>query len=182
MRLEARYKNGGVRRFQFTHLLRGATSPYFAQKMTLGVSIHAPLARCDPPYGSRDLITASFQFTHLLRGATYVRVLHFVGDRVSIHAPLARCDLDGNRNIRRNGSFNSRTSCEVRQLDQLSKSTAQSFQFTHLLRGATDVGKHVIGETAVSIHAPLARCDQYQLSVFSTFAVSIHAPLARCDY
>ena len=80
--------------FQFTHLLRGATINIFSAKDKLGgfnsrtscevrlkdppisvgndgVSIHAPLARCD--FYNFSILTDN--------------------NRVSIHAPLARCDV-----------------------------------------------------------------------------------------
>ena len=145
--------------FQLTHLLRGATKFYAGQaqilhfnsrtscevRLRLGrirsgrwnfnsrtscevrpavltlykcgkrISTHAPLARCDAT-GRGSL------------GRT----------RISTHAPLARCDLNRNRIRARPDNFNSRTSCEVRRVGNVPTSPAESFQLTHLLRGATD--------------------------------------------
>ena len=56
--------------FQFTHPLRGATRYCHARLEVEDVSIHAPLAGCDPGGGLSLRIRCKFQFTHPLRGAT----------------------------------------------------------------------------------------------------------------
>ena len=124
-------------RFQFTHLLRGATyllCHFFCMVL--------------------------FQFTHLLRGATIARLLLRAMIYVSIHAPLARCDAPGATDTTKLTGFNSRTSCEVRPSESVINRLPDLFQFTHLLRGATTTHNRTSDNRSnVSIHAPLARCD-----------------------
>ena len=118
-----------ARKFQLTHLLRGATRI---------------------PGGSTILFTA-FQLTHLLRGATGpsgrspAQTRHFNSrtscevrrgaifarrnPNISTHAPLARCDIQGleAQGYTVKGDFNSRTSCEVRPHAMQAKSTPNNF-------------------------------------------------------
>ena len=123
------------------------------------ISIHAPLAGCDPlsaaplktPFGFQSthplrgatarLSTSAtrsrrFQSTHPLRGATVPPFSASCVALISIHAPLAGCDLTQIKN--------------------------------QLLR-------------AISIHAPLAGCDFFLAANCASREISIHAPLAGCD-
>ena len=169
-------------RFQSTHPLRGATADCQLTEAFDGISIHAPLAGCDPspfpqlnqilisihaPLAGCDggdarkwLTMAQFQSTHPLRGATFtvLSLLRYVC--ISIHAPLAGCDpphmIQGLRNI----DFNPRTPCGVRRSRARSRMVALRFQSTHPLRGATQ-NRFVLNlaNARISIHAPLAGCD-----------------------
>ena len=56
--------------------------------------------------------------------------------------------------------FNPRTPCGVRLLQDSSHNELELFQSTHPLRGATEVGRAFTSEIFISIHAPLAGCDQ----------------------
>ena len=102
---------------------------------------------------------------------------------ISIHAPLAGCDLPGVVARGRSRDFNPRTPCGVRrQFPNGTLPTAASFQSTHPSRGATPFGRtterlHV----AISIHAPLAGCDNRPRASGREISISIHAPLAGCD-
>ena len=109
----------------------------------------------------------------------YVRMRHRKG--ISIHAPLARCDRFCNADRLRfhhfnprtscevrpdctevvcsSMYFNPRTSCEVRPSSSPSIIGTNSFQSTHLLRGATKREVLEYSSNLISIHAPLARCD-----------------------
>ena len=123
--------------FQSTHPLRGATLRACWEYKDCSISIHAPLAGCDPPTRStattgtryfnprtpcgvrlRRSETPSpsrgFQSTHPLRGATgwSYRMPNEV--TISIHAPLAGCDLLRSDLLRRLDDFNPRTPCGVR--------------------------------------------------------------------
>ena len=124
--------------FQSTHPLRGAT--FCTQKLNNfpKISIHAPLAGCDPvpaesfttdqhfnprtPCGVRPVhhtipvLRSLFQSTHPLRGATL---------RLNTGA-----------------------------------SSMPIFQSTHPLRGATKAKPEFHGHRVISIHAPLAGCDR----------------------
>ena len=55
------------------------------------------------------------------------------------------------------------------------------FQSTHPLRGATSLRWPKKGTLTISIHAPLAGCDDFLKNVFTGNWISIHAPLAGCD-
>ena len=184
--------------FQFTPLVRGATSITFIEPCFL-VSIHAPRARGDQGF-ARLRRGNRFQFTPLVRGATSRRYAEnslrsfnsrpscegrrifnpeWIKTVVSIHAPRARGDQTG----------------MVRQ-------DFQRFQFTPLVRGATADRINWLVPIFVSIHAPRARGDRTWLyyRVFQCFnsrpscegrptdsvtssltIVSIHAPRARGD-
>ena len=56
------------------------------------------------------------------------------------------------------------------------------FQSTHPLRGATQGAEDSAAVAKISIHAPLAGCDDGDFRVgFFLDGISIHAPLAGCD-
>ena len=102
------------------------------------ISIHAPLAGCD----RRTLVIPSsfdgFQSTHPLRGATNHQIRLKSRFFISIHAPLAGCDRPARRNRQSCAHFNPRTPCGVRPSRSCSRpSTTATFQSTHPLRGAT---------------------------------------------
>ena len=102
------------------------------------ISIHAPLAGCD----RRTLVIPSsfdgFQSTHPLRGATLLCLRRAKNKRISIHAPLAGCDKPPNQAQVKIFYFNPRTPCGVRPSRSCSRpSTTATFQSTHPLRGAT---------------------------------------------
>ncbi len=126
-------------KFQSTHPLRGATIHVMQTKSPLFISIHAPLAGCDPPR----------------RGDTQTR-------GISIHAPLAGCDRSSIRNSPPYRDFNPRTPCGVRprvysntyRKSRISihaplagcdggkpapRPRLNVFQSTHPLRGATQI-------------------------------------------
>ena len=125
------------RTFQSTHPLRGATHLHRISKFPASISIHAPLAGCDPPWKWPKAVRPKFQSTHPLRGATVRPPFVWKGfpfqsthplrgatlmyayrakpRRISIHAPLAGCDICG----------------------KSPDSIVFPFQSTHPLRGAT---------------------------------------------
>ena len=146
-------------RFQSTHPLRGATQIVCVYCGATDISIHAPLAGCDElpaktdgaridfnprtPCGVRQARTSpcrcrpSFQSTHPLRGATKSRRNHPQHYTFQSTHPLR-------------GATFSASSC-----DRMAR-----FQSTHPLRGATNMLTVASGYSMVSIHAPLAGCDQ----------------------
>ena len=124
------------------------------------ISIHAPLAGCD---GGKSNVAVGRK-------------------HISIHAPLAGCDFQ-------------------QQPFQIAKSR---FQSTHPLRGATTSPVscanwliyfnprtpcgvrplkrvQLFHSCVISIHAPLAGCDQKSSGPSQSRWISIHAPLAGCD-
>ncbi len=211
--------------FQSAPLLRGATRSPGSTNSLPDVSIRAPLARGDKgtPGGTTDQdgfnprpscegrrrtpsSTASiskFQSAPLLRGATYSASMRSTRSSVSIRAPLARGDATNRRAIRVRHSFNPRPSCEGRQGAGFFEVLFLGFQSAPLLRGATQGVRTDLGINAVSIRAPLARGDFYQVyavedtrfqsapllrgatklrdQALAKNDVSIRAPLARGD-
>ena len=101
--------------FQSTHPLRGATARQVFHDLMLCISIHAPLAGCDPPSVKNKLNIVSFQSTHPLRGATGALHARLNNTHISIHAPLAGCDCGRVRKTSITENFNPRTPCGVRQ-------------------------------------------------------------------
>ena len=194
----------GQRRFQSTHPLRGATRHGDSLRQRHGISIHAPLAGCDAAGGDGDIgakdfnprtpcgvrlqsvyirnFMAVFQSTHPLRGATSFIVLLFSSLCISIHAPLAGCDALGRVADPDQIDFNPRTPCGVRRSTSSSPVGTAIFQSTHPLRGATLLLHALHGFRPISIHAPLAGCDDTIKNIDKIMKlISIHAPLAGCD-
>ena len=149
--------------------------------LQLKISIHAPLAGCDPgvhrmaarpenfnprtPCGVRPLqdvpVYAAnvFQSTHPLRGATK-RLQNLASAwQISIHAPLAGCDVIAAKNTHNITNFNPRTPCGVRRRRKYPRCRRVQFQSTHPLRGATPHEAQRRRAHDISIHAPLAGCD-----------------------
>ena len=145
--------------FQSTHPLRGATwlwpdgnapEQHFNPRTPCGVrrfdtinklgretiSIHAPLAGCDPG---------------VLPGNP--------PQGISIHAPLAGCDIWPFTSDTTERYFNPRTPCGVRRAFIKNHALIDKFQSTHPLRGATWCPPTARQRSNISIHAPLAGCD-----------------------
>ena len=117
------------------------------------------------PCGVRPRLTSSgrsastFQSTHPLRGAT-------AENRIA-HSPA--------------WDFNPRTPCGVRPCACAICPRPIIFQSTHPLRGATAQEAAELARHIISIHAPLAGCDENSDVVPRPNEISIHAPLAGCD-
>ena len=128
--------NSGI--FQSTHPLRGATS-------------------C--PADSSDF-SSGFQSTHPLRGATRP-------------AASSRFPAD---------NFNPRTPCGVRPEQTPAITVSGVFQSTHPLRGATYQNKLTLSNAIFQSTHPLrgATCGETEWKC-SVCGISIHAPLAGCD-
>ena len=146
------------------------------------ISIHAPLAGCDRLFSLFCLPVLIFQSTHPSRGATSGPLDFWASISISIHAPLAGCDGIHRRCSDDNKHFNPRTPRGVRHAGAVGLIPPLEFQSTHPSRGATHHSKHpqssnryfnprtprgvrlcelpgarLQGE--ISIHAPLAGCD-----------------------
>ena len=128
-----------LRRFQFTHPVRGATILQLAPAEAV-----------------------KFQFTHPVRGAT-VRVRAGSGCfRVSIHAPRAGCDANELTSLQFQQLF--QFTHPVRGATIVAFVWAPEgsmFQFTHPVRGATSALAGLTSSFDVSIHAPRAGCDSF---------------------
>ena len=108
--------------------------------ITCKISIHAPLAGCD--YRGLRLSTCELDFNP--RTPCGVRHCHHI-----LAAPVTY--------------FNPRTPCGVRLFVGADDPVRPQFQSTHPLRGATRPKVHPLRHTTISIHAPLAGCDCYDL-------------------
>ena len=168
--------------FQSTHPLRGATGTVLGDTQTDYISIHAPLAGCDPVGGIADashgisihaplagcdqeicckaLGKDGISIHAPLAGCDDHRVLFRHAVPISIHAPLAGCDLAVSRSSRRAANFNPRTPCGVRPESGNRRRQWEEFQSTHPLRGATRKRHDLHRKSEISIHAPLAGCDR----------------------
>ena len=167
------------------------------------ISIHAPLAGCDPP-SAFEVVEVRISIHAPLAGCDDADDGYFSDTvEISIHAPLAGCD--GHlRPVRASvDHFNPRTPCGVRPrrtstpcgvsrfqsthplrgatLDDSHYNSTSAFQSTHPLRGATYAYYANGNSKVISIHAPLAGCDWQTVSTHRTNGISIHAPLAGCD-
>ena len=122
------------------------------------ISIHAPLAGCDRPTGGTTRVTD-----------------------ISIHAPLAGCDVIPAAIRHSFKHFNPRTPCGVRQGESGAKSYMVAFQSTHPLRGATS--SDVLSDSRLPFQSthPLRGATRGGVHQPQHHGISIHAPLAGCD-
>ena len=100
-----------------------------------------------------------FQSTHPLRGATWQ--FHNSNPLSANFNPRTPCGVrpSGGPLRGRGAHFNPRTPCGVRRERDM----------------------HGLHQDMISIHAPLAGCDQKGVYTERLVAISIHAPLAGCD-
>ena len=129
--------SAAIRKFQSTHLLRGATSRISYHRYECGISIHAPLTRCDKWFLGRILSVRNFNPRTSYEVRRRRGLPASLKCSISIHAPLTRCDV----------------------FIPSHKVTHKKFQSTHLLRGATEARGFCFSCIIISIHAPLTRCD-----------------------
>ena len=146
--------------FQSTHPLRGATwRPHAVRPGQQQISIHAPLAGCDPrcpscsvppinfnprtPCGVRPKLyiwtreAVAFQSTHPLRGATLVMHGRALLEIFQSTHPLRGATYSRAFSYVTVSHFNPRTPCGVRQSAPARAACISAFQSTHPLRGAT---------------------------------------------
>ena len=82
---------------------------------TYRISIHAPLAGCDPPARADSFTTAWISIHAPLAGCDFDRIVFGRCKNISIHAPLAGCDRQAAAIYQFDLYFNPRTPCGVRQ-------------------------------------------------------------------
>ena len=190
--------------FQSTHPLRGATEvPWFNVPLELQFQSTHPLRGATGEVWHPDRKGAEFQSTHPLRGATVFVVR---GPKWTIFQsthPLRGATRPRVRHPSPVYYFNPRTPCGVRPTIPTGTRSAGTFQSTHPLRGATiKVFEITIDQEfqsthplrgatmpyrpsrrreRISIHAPLAGCDNQKYNRLVVNKISIHAPLAGCD-
>ena len=131
------------------------------------ISIHAPLAGCDPYCITCDVRSIHFNprtpcgVRLLWRGKSMLTL------SISIHAPLAGCDHHFSGYVLFFLYFNPRTPCGVRLCAKLHLRLPCLFQSTHPLRGATSLcSGNPAASLFISIHAPLAGCDSKIAEIF----------------
>ena len=178
-----------------------------ASPLTVGgmvISIHAPLAGCDtcwgsirprvryfnprPPCGVRPtgLIIAQlplrFQSTHPLRGAT-ISDCRYILDELHFN-PRTPCGVRPAPRWKPATApryFNPRTPCGVRLRRLPSVTYSRDFN----PRTPCGVRRRRLywqdKRCVISIHAPLAGCDNFVRRFICQQNISIHAPLAGCD-
>ena len=125
------------------------------------ISIHAPLAGCDIIVVLLLLRTQRFQSTHPLRGATNATGARMPDNTFQSTHPLRGATETAFSKVLGFVDFNPRTPCGVRLRGAgCPESVHQIFQSTHPLRGATWWDEKADRQRVISIHAPLAGCDQ----------------------
>ena len=123
--------------FQSTHLLRGATVDEHSFGGRKGISIHAPLTRCDKS-NKRVYDYALISIHAPLTRCDTNQVGAVKYDRISIHAPLTRCDSCNYLKLQWIFPFQSTHLLRGATIAAVPLSPGSfSFQSTHLLRGAT---------------------------------------------
>ena len=146
-------------RFQSTHPLRGATAPQEIMPHVEAISIHAPLAGCD-----QAVVDKKQDRRH-----------------ISIHAPLAGCDLINSVNKEKVKSFQSTHPLRGATAPAAGKLLGQSFQSTHPLRGATCLLRILKSSEKFQSTHPLRGATSGAGIDVRLGEISIHAPLAGCD-
>ena len=146
------------------------------------ISIHAPLAGCD----RRTLVIPSsfdgFQSTHPLRGATLLCLRRAKNKRISIHAPLAGCDKPPNQAQVKIFYFNPRTPCGVRlNISMIIASAVMYFNPRTPCGVRQKIQNHKDSALYFNPRTPcgVRRCIHFDK--FQPQTISIHAPLAGCD-
>ena len=155
------------------HLRRERAPVYFNPRTPCGVRLSTSAATTS---------AKAFQSTHPLRGATTFVAFCTVRSLISIHAPLAGCDgYDFHSALARQRYFNPRTPCGVRRGVSIVAVVGRAFQSTHPLRGATTGLIYPDFVTTFQSTHPL-RGATFRFTFFIfVFIISIHAPLAGCD-
>ena len=168
------------------------------------ISIHAPLAGRDLILQVIILLWALFQSTRPLRGATWI--LSFITSFLEYFNPRAPCGarlasagtpckevchfnprapcgarLLGLQCGELDIYFNPRAPCGARPRNAGGNDCMDDFN----PRTPCGVRRWMFGRMAaylpISIHAPLAGCDERLSNIFDQIKISIHAPLAGCD-
>ena len=168
------------------------------------ISIHAPLAGCDPP-SAFEVVEVRISIHAPLAGCDDADDGYFSDTvEISIHAPLAGCD--GHlRPVRASvDHFNPRTPCGVRPRRTSTPCGVSRFQSTHPLRGATLDDSHYNSTSAFQSTHPLRGATRRRIGGVgrqmhfnprtpcgvrrgayvdydAVWFISIHAPLAGCD-
>ena len=166
--------------FQSTHPLRGATHAASRFTSFCLISIHAPLAGCD-----LEALVPRVH-AHDFNPRTPCGVRRGCGGRPSDRRdfnPRTPCGVRhvGLRAGHQHGHFNPRTPCGVRPATDAAALATLYFN-PRTPCGVRLCGHHVVHlHHLISIHAPLAGCDNCAYPPPVCAMISIHAPLAGCD-
>ena len=151
--------------FQSTHPLRGATIRLVVQYDCKEISIHAPLAGCDVFMHTLEPSQAKISIHAPLAGFDlFPKPKPLPPQAISIHAPLAGCDTAKDADSTTDKQFQSTHPLRGATWVRPSNRSEMRFQSTHPLRGATKVLIPDPDVIPISIHAPLAGCDQIRQS------------------
>ena len=197
-------KHGQPVIFQSTHPLRGATTRLPKELLVYPISIHAPLAGCDPEpeHIGKPLVYFNPRTPCGVRPNSPRNKCSF--RKISIHAPLAGCDAPLLLDIKYHVYFNPRTPCGVRLKCDIVFVRRGQFQSTHPLRGATtynmvtggfrddfnprtpcgvrlDCGRLLRQERHFNPRTPCGVRQGEATRALIQTNISIHAPLAGCD-
>ena len=104
-----------------------------------------------------------------------------ISPRISIHAPLAGCDAPTPTSSCRHNYFNPRTPCGVRRTQATAPWRICAFQSTHPLRGATGATRSTGRSREFQSTHPLRGATRAPKEIIDGNTISIHAPLAGCD-
>ena len=153
-------KNSDADKFQSTHPLRGATIALAQRKQAEAISIHAPLAGCDLRKPQPRKPQPNFN-PRTPCGVRPRDLLQSPRQRWNFN-PRTPCGVRRSSRFisARSPNFNPRTPCGVRPGRQQEQPTCSEFQSTHPLRGATREREQEAAVGGISIHAPLAGCDE----------------------
>ena len=154
--------------FQLTHLLRGATSPVPSPQRSRRFQL-THLLRGATRTTARRHYRPRFQLTHLLRGATLTSFSSSSSRSFQLTHLLRGATLDQFLHHAVAADFNSRTSCEVRPVRiryLVIPAHFNSRTSCEVRRNPTCV---IYPADAISTHAPLARCDFTTMSPYFAF-------------
>ena len=144
------------------------------------ISIHAPLAGCDYTEALGETVTYEFQSTHPLRGATAYPPRPWPNGRFQSTHPLRGATRRLRRNARHRAHFNPRTPCGVRPRSIFPRRYRPDFN----PRTPCGVRRH--GGSLRQRHGdfnPRTPCGVRlgKVATVTIGTISIHAPLAGCD-
>ena len=145
------------------------------------ISIHAPLAGCDQAVVDKKQDRRHISIHAPLAGCDFWLLSREAWIQISIHAPLAGCDLINSVNKEKVKSFQSTHPLRGATAPAAGKLLGQSFQSTHPLRGATCLLRILKSSEKFQSTHPLRGATSGAGIDVRLGEISIHAPLAGCD-
>ena len=145
------------------------------------ISTHAPPVGSDRNIVSQTPQTFLFQPTLPLWGATGVVKRDGVREEISTHAPPVGSDRLLGPDVELPANFNPRSPCGERQKGMTMAWTANQFQPTLPLWGATTFTNEYYLSLNISTHAPPVGSDDQVPDVILAMDISTHAPPVGSD-